>query len=141
MEKKPTVVSDIMTREVVTVFEEDNLLGVEEGMQRFRFRHLPVVDGNKLVGIITHRDLLRIAASSLDTASAQKTNYWTEHCFARDIMVRDPVTVGRDTPLAVAGKLMWERKLGCLPVIEEDDTLVGIVTEADYLRLALELLA
>ena len=60
---KPSLVRDIMTREVVTLYEEDNLLGVEEGMRHFRFRHLPVVDDGKLVGLITERDLLRVAAS------------------------------------------------------------------------------
>ena len=69
--KKPNLVSEIMTHKVITVFEEDNLTGVEEGMAHFKFRHLPVVDGKKLVGLVTQRDLLRIAASALEAGAEQ----------------------------------------------------------------------
>ncbi len=137
---KPKLVKDIMTREVVTLFEEDNLTGVEEGMRRYRFRHLPVVDEGKLVGLITHRDLLRIAASDLEPASVRKTEHFRQQVFARDVMQRDLVTVREDTPIADAGMLLWTNKLGCLPVTDDDRKLVGIVTEADFVKLAITLL-
>lgn len=137
---KPTLVRDIMTKEVVTLFEEDNLLGVEEGMRHFRFRHLPVVDDGKLVGLITQRDLIRIAASIAEPGQEQKTRNINERLFARDVMARDLVTVREDTPLSDAGLLMWNNKLGCLPVVDDDKRLMGIVTEADFVKLALKLL-
>jgi CBS domain-containing membrane protein len=138
--QKPRLVRDIMTREVVTLYEEDNLVGVEEGMQRFRFRHLPVVDDGKLVGLVTQRDLLRVAASSLEPGSRQKTDRLKESVFVRDVMLRDLVTVHEDTPLADAGLLLWNNKLGCLPVVDGERKLRGIVTEADFVKLALRLL-
>lgn len=138
--EKPKLVSDIMTQKVITLFEEDNLVGVEKGMSQFKFRHLPVVDSGKLVGLVTHRDLLRMAASSLELGGAQKTARLNETAFVRDIMQRNVLTVRADTPLIEAGKLMWDQKIGCLPVVTEDRTLVGIVTEADFLKLALSLL-
>ena len=138
--QKPNVVSDIMSRGIFTIFEEDNLTGVESGMQHFRFRHLPVVDGQKLVGLITHRSLLQIAASSLEPGSDQTTKRLNEQLFARDVMVRDVITVSETTPLSEAGHLMWENKIGCLPVVTEAGILVGIVTEADFVKLALRLL-
>ena len=137
---KPQLIRDIMTREVVTLYEEDNLIGVEEGMQHFRFRHLPVVDDGRLVGLITQRDLLRVAASSLEHGAQQKTELLKESVFVRDVMWRDLVTVREDTPLSDAGLLMWNNKLGCLPVVDDDKKLVGIVTEADFVKLALRLL-
>lgn len=137
---KPTLVRDIMTREVVTLYEEDNLLGVEEGMRHFRFRHLPVVDDGKLVGLITQRDLLRIAASVAEPGGDKKTHNIKERLFARDVMARELVTVREDTPIADAGLLMWNNKLGCLPVVSDDCKLLGIVTEADFVKLALKLL-
>lgn len=133
----PKLVSDIMTREVVTLYEEDNLRGVEEGMNRFRFRHLPVVDDGKLVGLVTHRDLLRMAASELEPGAAVKTAAIQERLFVRDVMQRDLVTVREDTPLLDAGRVMWNSKLGCLPVVGPEGKLVGIVTEADFLKLSL----
>lgn len=137
---KPSLVRDIMTREVVTLYEEDNLLGVEEGMQHFRFRHLPVVDDGKLVGLITQRDLLRVAASIAEPGGQVKSRNIKERLFARDVMARDLVSVREDTPLSDAGLLLWNNKLGCLPVVDDSGALQGIVTEADFVKLALRLL-
>lgn len=137
---KPSLVRDIMTREVVTLYEEDNLLGVEEGMRHFRFRHLPVVDDGKLVGLITQRDLLRVAASITEPGGEVKSHNIKERLFARDVMARDLVSVREDTPLSDAGLLMWNNKLGCLPVVDDAGVLQGIITEADFVKLALRLL-
>ena len=134
------LVSDIMTREVITLSEEDNLSGVSAGMERFRFRHLPVVDGKKLVGLITHRNLLMVAASTLEPASERKTQEFNERLFARDVMLRDPRTVREDTRVVDAARLMWNEKIGCLPVVADDNRLVGIVTEADFVLLAIRFL-
>lgn len=141
MTKKPTLVRDVMTREVVTLFPEDNLEKIDEGMRHFRFRHLPVVDNGKLVGLITHRDLLRVAASSLEHGGAQKTHAINRSTFVQQAMQVDVVSAREDMPLLDAGRLMWAQKLGCLPVTKDDGTLVGIITEADFLKLALVLLA
>ncbi|MBI4951731.1 MAG: CBS domain-containing protein [Myxococcales bacterium] len=130
-----------MTREVVTLHPADDLTGVEEGMRRLRFRHLPVVEGDKLVGLVTQRDLLRIAASSLEPGAPEKTRALVARHLVRDVMQQELVTVREDTPLAEAGELLWDHKLGCLPVVRADGGLVGIVTEADFVRLALDLLA
>ena len=138
--KKPNLVRDIMTQKVVTLFEEDNLTGVEEGMTHFKFRHLPVVDGKRLVGLVTHRDLLRIAASALEPGSVAKTQSMNQRVFVRDVMQRDVVTVREDTPILDAGRIMWTNKMSCLPVVSESGELQGIVTEGDFLKLALLLL-
>jgi len=134
------LVRDIMTHKVVTLYEEDNLIGVEKGMEHFKFRHLPVVDDGKLVGLVTHRDILRVAASTLELGSATKTQHLLESVFVRDVMQKDVVTAHEDTPLVDAGRIMWNNKMSCLPVIKEDGTLVGIVTEADFLKLAIAFL-
>ncbi|MCS6799007.1 MAG: CBS domain-containing protein [Myxococcota bacterium] len=122
---RPSTVADVMTRQVVTVFEEDSLDGLEEGMKWLRFRHLPVVDDGKLVGLLTERDLLRWAIRG---PRAERT-------FVADVMNRHVTTVAPDTPVARAAELMLERKIDCLPVVEGDGKLVGIVTTADLLRL------
>lgn len=137
----PKVVGEIMTREVITLFEEDNLDRIEEGMARYRFRHLPVVDEGRLVGLLTHRDLLRLQASILEPGAAQKTHALGTSVFVRNVMQRNVLTVTAETPLVEAGKLLVDNKLGCLPVVDADQTLVGIVTEADFVKLAVRLLA
>jgi CBS domain-containing membrane protein len=137
---RPQVVGDIMTPRVMCLLEEENLESVSRGMKRFRFRHLPVVDDNKLVGIVSERDYLRASVSAHDPDRALKEDNLERFLFVAEIMTRDVVSVRPTTPLAEAGRLLREHKFGCLPVTEEDGTLVGIVTDSDFLVLALRLL-
>jgi CBS domain-containing protein len=141
MSTHPQRVSDIMTREVVTVFEEENLTGLMEGMERYGVRHLPVVDGKRLVGLVTHRDMLRVAASTLLGNRASVDDTLEKQHFVSAIMRRDVATASPDMKLADAARTMREQKIGCLPVVDADGSLVGIVTATDFLRLAEQLLA
>jgi CBS domain-containing protein len=139
----PAVVADIMTRKLIALGESDPVIDLEGGMKRFRFRHLPVVSaGNKLVGLITHRDLLRAKATA-DEHAVETDGAPAEPApppIAGDLMRRDVLTARPDTPVASAARVMVQKKIGCLPVILEDNTLVGIVTDTDYVLLAIELL-
>lgn len=120
-------VLDFMTKDLVTVRESDDLALAESLLRLGGIRHLPVVRDRKLVGILTQRDVLRSGASG--TAGARELP-------VSEVMTRDPTAVRPKTGLAQAARLMLERKFGCLPVCEEDGTLVGIVTEADFVRFA-----
>lgn len=140
MADKPIQVSDIMTRDVVTLYEEENLENLQEGMDRFGFRHLPVVDGDKLVGLVSHRDLLGAAVSILDPARETREQNYERGVFVAQIMTRNPATVRPDAPLAEAAKLLRDNKFGCLPVTEAEGKLVGIITEADFVNLVISLL-
>ena len=116
MSKRVMVVDDVMTREVVTLFEEESVAGIEEAMDRYRFHHLPVVDGKKLVGLVTHRDMLRFDSSPLEGAAAQRTEDRATRTFVRDIMTTNVATVNPQTPLVTAATKMRDDRLGCLPV-------------------------
>lgn len=133
-------VKDIMTRRVIVLTEEENLQKLEEGMERFGLRHLPVVDKGKLVGLVSHRDLLRASVSNLDPVRDERNWCLLANTFVGEIMKRDVTSAKPDTPLAEAARTMVEGKFGCLPVIDDDGTLVGIVTESDFLKLTAELL-
>ena len=87
------VVADVMTRSVVTLFEEDDLDHIDEAMDKFRFRHVPVVDDGKLVGLLTKSDLTRIASSPLDPTGAARDDDFE----ARIPPLRLPVTYRRST--------------------------------------------
>lgn len=128
-------VRDIMTTELVTLREEDNLLSIREGMEALHVRHLPVVDGEKLVGLITHRDILRLTYAELDAgdAQAERRSALAEQTFVGKVMQREVQTVGPDMPLAKAARTLLKHKYGCLPVVD-DGRLVGIVTPHDFLR-------
>ena len=135
----PRTVADVMTRKVVTVAPKDTIAQLEDGMQRFRLRHMPVVDDGKLVGLVTMRDVLHALSTNLSAQEEQRNLIIRAQPVSR-IMQRDLVTVGPDEPLLGAAHTMWDRKLGCLLVTEGTDTLVGIVTEADFIRVVIKLL-
>ena len=137
----PTV-ADVMTREVVTIGEEDNLLEVMQGMEQLQVRHLPVVDeDNRLVGLVTQRDLLALASGALGATilQASRERIVEENTFVAEVMVRDPITVTPETPLEEAARIMLEEKIGGLPVVFGS----GYVTVQQMSRagLALNLLA
>ncbi len=136
----PKTVAEAMTRKVVTIGENDTLEAAEQGMKRFHFRHLPVVEDGKLVGIVSHRDLLH-AASSFLSSEEEARNKVIHKQPAKAVMHTDVVTVGPSDTLYEAAKLMWEGKLGCLPVLDDDEKLVGILTEADFVRFTMRALA
>ena len=135
----PKTVAEVMTHKLVTIGENDTLEKLEAGMTRFHFRHLPVVENGKLVGLVTHRDLLHAASSFLSEA-ADARNAIIRKQPAKKIMHTDVITVGPDDSLLEAATLMWDSKLGCLPVVDKDDKLVGILTEADFLKLTIHLM-
>jgi CBS domain-containing protein len=128
-------VGELMTRSnLVTLTETQNLAAAEELLRLHRIRHLPVVRNGKLVGLVTHRDLLR-AAAQRGGVDPTKQPLW-----ASDVMVRDVKTVGSDTPTREALKLMLDNKYGCLPVVGAGGELIGILTEADMVRFAQHLI-
>jgi CBS domain-containing protein len=135
----PRTVGDLMTRKVITVQEHEPIGDLESWMNRFRFRHLPVVGaGVKLIGLITRTDLLHASLGAApDGKPVPKADAQTP---AYRIMNKNVVTARTDAPLTTALQVMLHEKLGCLPVVLEDNTLVGIVTDTDFNRLAVELL-
>ena len=137
----PEVVGDIMTRTMVAALETDTLESIQLGMKRFRFRHVPVVDGsNHLVGLITQTDLLRGPPGAPEPGEGEPAPRWEKGITVGAMMRRDVLTTRPSTPLGQAAKALLQKRIGCLPVIEEDNTLVGIITKADFLKLSIELL-
>ncbi len=120
-------VADFMTKDLVTVREADDLALAESLLRLGGIRHLPVVRDHKLVGILTQRDILRSGTSGRQLARELPV---------ADVMTKTPTSIPPAMGLAHAARIMLERKYGCLPVCEPDGTLVGIVTEADFVRFA-----
>jgi acetoin utilization protein AcuB len=136
----PRVLADLMTRQIIAVGEDELLGDLEGGMKRFRFRHLPVVsEGRKLVGLISRSDFLHALLGTTPSGQpiAEKVDASTP---ARAIMRRSVVTARVDTSIETACRVMLQEKLTCLPIVTDDSTLVGIVTETDFVKLTLELI-
>jgi CBS domain-containing membrane protein len=131
-------VADIMSTRVIFLREEDNLAKISEGMDRYNFRHLPVLSDDKLVGLVSHRDLLSIAVSSLYAKTPQgqvRQEQLFEQTFVAEVMTPNPTAVGPETTVVDAARILIDQRFGCLPVVEGDNNLVGIVTEQDFLKL------
>jgi CBS domain-containing membrane protein len=128
-------VGDVMTRDVRTLGPNDKLAAADELMRVGRFRHVVVVnDEGKLVGVVSHRDIFFNAlAWSLGQGRVGHEKALASVA-VKEVMRADVVTVRPDQPLGEAGAAMLERKVGCVPVIE-DQRLVGILTEGDFLAL------
>ena len=130
-----------MSTELVTVTADEDLVLADEVMRLRRIRHLPVIRGKALVGILTHRDLLRAQARLLLKLASAKDRERTRHIAVnvKEIMQTDIETVAPNISAAEAARRLLAGKIGCLPVVDGDE-LVGIVTEADFLRWAVEAL-
>jgi acetoin utilization protein AcuB len=123
------LVRDSMTREVVTVGAEASAAEALALCRENRIRHLPVLEGGRLVGIISDRDLRSAAPALGDPARVEALG----RIRVADKMVRDVATVHPEDPIEDAAVAMYERKIGCLPVVDGDD-LAGILTSSDVLR-------
>jgi CBS domain-containing membrane protein len=132
-------VSDIMTAEVITLAEDDTLADARSCMDRGHVRHLPVMRGGRLVGLVTHRDLLAASLSVFAARSAEEEHRLLASIPVRELM-HDAIAIPPEMSVREAARIMLDNQFGCLPVIDETGTLLGIVTDADYLRLAVRML-
>lgn len=127
-------VSEIMRTVLVTVTMDHTIGQVKEIMKMKHIRHLLVMDGSILVGIITDRDVRSHLSPRVDTPIESKSDKATLEIKVHQAMTRNPITVSPDTAIAEAASLILEHKIGCLPVIDRDGFIIGIITDADFLR-------
>lgn len=132
-------VAEIMTREVLTLAEDDTLADARRLMERAAIRHLPVIRGGVVVGILSHRDLLAASFSLFADVSPQEERRVLSRIPVGEVM-HQALVIPPETPVPEAARIMLERKLGCLPVADDEGRLLGIITEADFVRLAVRLL-
>jgi acetoin utilization protein AcuB len=128
------LVKDVMQAHPVTATLETRLPQLVRLLQRRGFRHLPVLDGGKLVGIISDRDVKQSMISAASMTEGRERDRLLDELTAGQIMARAVVTIGPTVGIDEAARLMATRKISALPVTE-GDRLVGIVTETDVLHL------
>jgi acetoin utilization protein AcuB len=126
-------VRSVMKKKVVKISADDTLWIVKEIMDLGSVRHIPVVDGGVLVGVVSQRDLLRASLSNVMGISADEQKIFLEGVRISEVMSSPPRTIGPGEPIQAAARAMAEHKIGCLPVVEGRE-IVGIVTETDVLN-------
>lgn len=131
MSKK--TVNEIMTTQVEILRRSDSLRTARDIMERKRIRHFPVVENGKVVGVVSHRDLLGASLSSALAYPEAKETAFLDNLSLSGIVHEPAVTVHRDASIQEAARLMVDKKIGCLPVVD-GESLAGLVSETDILR-------
>ena len=121
-------VSEIMSRELVTITPDKRVGQALQLMQKHQIRHLPVLEGGRMVGWITSRDLREVLLASM-----------LEKITVADVMIKAPISVSADTGIEEAARLIKEHKIGGMPVLE-GERLVGVITMLDLIGAFLTML-
>ena len=127
-----TRVRDIMQEKVVTISAGDSLSTVEDIMTLGGVRHMPVVRGGRLVGVVSERDLLRASLSNLTEFGTAQRRAFLQVVEITRVMSQPPIVIDPAASVEEAARVMADRKIGCLPVVKGND-LVGMITETDVL--------
>jgi len=128
-----------MTTSPFTVTPENTLPEAVAVMETRKVRHLPVVSGGRVVGVLSHSDIAAAGPSRATLFSAGEANYLLAKLKVAKVMTRDPVTVAPGALLEEAAVLMRDHKIEMLPVVE-DGSLVGVITESAILDSFIEIL-
>ena len=135
---KENVVREIMMGSPVTLKPEDTLDLANDVISLGRIRHLPVVEDGRLVGLLSERDLMGAATTKLFGLKQRSKSALLKTVMIKDVMKKKVVTVKPETTIKETARLMKEKKIGCVPVVDEGN-LVGLVTTTDLLRYVEEL--
>ena len=130
---KENVVREIMMGSPVTMKPQDTLDLANDVISLGRIRHIPVVEDGRLVGLLSERDLMGAAATTIFGLKQRSKSALLKSVLVKDVMKKRVVTVKPDTSIKETARLMKKKKIGCVPVVNEGN-LVGLVTTTDILR-------
>lgn len=131
-------VKDQMSANVVSIDPKTSIPDALKIMQQRSVRRLPVIQNDKLVGIVTESDLLKVSPSPATSLSIFEINFLISKMTVKEIMAKKPITVSSDATIEEAALIMREKKVGGLPVMS-DGKLVGIISESDLFDAMIDL--
>ncbi|OHB92019.1 MAG: hypothetical protein A2Z57_05235 [Planctomycetes bacterium RIFCSPHIGHO2_12_39_6] len=127
------LVKDVMKTQLVTLKADSKLGFAEDIMYLGRIRHLPVLRGDCLVGILTQRDLYKASLTSMLT-NWKENKEFLDSIQVSEVMTKNVTTISPDATVEDAAQIMIDKKVGCLPVVKDKNKLVGLITETDVLQ-------
>ena len=130
---KEGVVREIMVGSPVMLKPEDTLDLANDIISLGRIRHIPIVDGSRLVGIVTERDLIGAAAAQIFGLKRKSKSALLKSVLIKEVMKKRVITASPDTPIKDIAHLMANKKIGCVPVVGEG-VVIGLVTTTKILR-------
>ncbi|MGT2799712.1 CBS domain-containing protein [Streptococcus marmotae] len=123
-------VKDFMTRKVVYISPDTTIAHAAELMREQAIHRLPVIENDKLIGLVTEGTIAEASPSKATSLSIYEMNYLLNKTKVRDVMIRDVITVSKFASLEDAVYLMYKNKVGILPVVDNDQ-MAGIITDRD----------
>ncbi len=136
--KKRIPVSSIMTTTVISLHTKDTLETAESLFKENNIRHIPVIDGSKVIGMLSYTDLLRISFADAVGENEQDVDTVVYNMFTiEQVMTKNLVTVTSSTTIKEVAEILSKREFHALPVVDKDN-LVGIITTTDLINFLLE---
>ena len=132
-------VNSVMTKKVITIDMDTQLLTICNIFKQKKFHHLLVIENNELVGVISDRDVLKAISPFIGTLAEQNRDLFTLKKKAHQIMSRKPFTISKEISMEEAANLMIQNNISCLPVISFDGKIEGIVTWKDLIKVYAQL--
>ncbi|ACB10006.1 MULTISPECIES: CBS and ACT domain-containing protein [Thermotoga] len=133
------LVKDFMTRNPITIAPETSFSEALKLMKQNKIKRLIVMKDEKIVGIVTEKDLLYASPSKATTLNIWELHYLLSKLKIEEIMTKDVVTVNENTPIEDAARIMEEKDISGLPVVDDAGHLVGIITQTDIFKVFVEI--
>lgn len=128
-------IKTIMTSNVLTLSPTDSFSKAQEELKRVSFHHLLITDeSDKLVGIISDRDMMSQVATYVNKNNGESFTDFLPRLTVADVMTRDIISIDEETPIQAASILLLEHNFSCLPIIDAEHSVRGIVTWKDLLK-------
>lgn len=133
-------VRDRMSADPVTVTADTSFQDALKTMRERNFRRLPVVDKRgRLIGIVSERDLLYASPSPASSLNVWEMNYLLSKLEVEEIMTKNVISTTAETPIEDAARIIVDHKIGGLPVVDEGNRVVGVITETDIFKSFVEM--
>ena len=136
--KQRIPVSEIMTKNIIALTRADDLERAEMLFNRYKIKHIPVVSGETIIGMLSYTDLMRISFADAADDGRNLVDSVVYNMFTiEQVMVKDVVTINSETTIKEATQILADREFHALPIVE-DGILLGIVTTTDLLNYYLK---
>lgn len=129
-----------MTSNPITISSTATIADASELMRVHKFRRLPVVDGGKLVGLVTDRDLRSVSPSPATTLSIFELNYLLAKMGIKDIMQKKVITINVNATVEEAALSLYNHRIGGLVVVDDREAVVGVITETDIFKCFVDIM-
>lgn len=133
------LVRNWMSKNVVTINEDDSMQDAMKLMKQHNIRMLPVLKDGKLVGVVTDRDLKRASASDATTLDVHELLYLISKIKVKNIMSKNPIAVSPDLTVEETAELLLNNKISGAPVVDDQGKVVGTITQTDLFRVLISL--